>query len=82
MGNKSELPRKKEKRAEGRGEKSGATRVRGGRAWGRNRGKSITARFNTWNACDFEVDKGSRHEMLSAVFLQIPTGYEISRMGY
>lgn len=22
------------------------------------RGKSITACFNTWNACDFEVDKG------------------------
>lgn len=27
-----------------------------------DRGKSITACFNTWNACDFEVDKGSLRE--------------------
>lgn len=39
--------------------------------------KSVTACFNTWNACDFEVDKGSQGggEMLSTVF----RGYEISR---
>lgn len=36
-----------------------------------DRGKSITACFNTWNACDFEVDKGkpgTSTGMLSTVF--------------
>lgn len=50
-----------------------------------NRGKSITACFNTWNACDFEVDKGSLAQARGCFrlfFADTYRGYEISQMGY
>lgn len=73
MGNKSEPRRKKGKigeKKEEEGEKRG---------WGQveDRGKSITACFNTWNACDFEVDKGkpgTSTGMLSTVFRRYVPG--------
>lgn len=46
------------------------------------RGKSITACFNTWNACDFEVDKGSQGRVAGEKRCFRLFFAEISQMGY
>ena len=94
MGNKSRAPGERREKIGGRRRKEEEKEMRrneGEREREReeieDRGKSVTSRFNTWNVCDFEVDKGqpdaqARCRCFPLFFADTYRGYEISQMGY